>query len=113
MAISSDVESKPIWDKEVQVVDDTQERRKNDKTSGLCEIFGKLLIGLVLGAVVLAISVIENVSFATMAHRDSTFGVQENSAMSHVGLEGVSHVGFLLAMIIPDIRLDPLSPSSG
>ena len=93
-----------IWDSEVQVVDDTQERRKNDKTSGLCDIFGKVVIGLLLGAVVLAISVIENVSFATMVHRDSTFGVQGNSTMSHVGLEGVSHVGFLLVMTIPDIR---------
>ena len=40
---------------------------------------------------------------ATMAHRDSTFG-NDGGGLGHIGLEGVSHTGFMLAMIFPDIR---------
>lgn len=104
MALADDEVGKPIWDAEIQVKEGNEAKKKNVEPSGLCEIFSKILIGILMGAVVLIISVIENVSFATMAHRDSTFGVTVEGALSHVGLEGVSHMGFLFAMIIPDIR---------
>ena len=38
-------------------------RRKNEKPSGLCDIFLKIIIGIVLGAAILATSVIQEKSF--------------------------------------------------
>ena len=104
MAVTDEEVGKPIWDKEIQVKDDNYGKRKNVEPSGACQIISKILIGILMGSLVLALSVIVNIAFATMAHRDSTFGVTAEGALSHVGLEGVSHMGFLFAMIIPDIR---------
>ena len=35
--------------------------------------------------------------------RNSTFG-DEAGPLGHIGLEGISHIGFMLAIIFPDIR---------
>ena len=86
---------KAPWDT-IEVKDESIDRRKGEERSSICDILTKSLIGICLGSAVLALAVIQYISFATMAHRDST--------LSHVGLEGVSHIGFMLAMILPDIR---------
>ena len=88
-------EGKPLWDT-VEVKNESIDKRKGEKRSSICDILTKSLIGICLGFAVLALAVIQYISFATMAHREST--------LSHVGLEGVSHIGFMLAMILPDIR---------
>ena len=88
-------EGKPLWDT-VEVKNESIDKRKGEKRSSICDILTKSLIGICLGFAVLALAVIQYISFATMAHREST--------LSHVGLEGVSHIGFMLAMIFPDIR---------
>ena len=88
-------EGKALWDT-VEVKDESIDKRKGEERSSICDILTKSLIGICLGFVVLALAVIQYISFATMAHRESV--------LSHVGLEGVSHIGFMLAMILPDIR---------
>ena len=95
-------EGKALWDT-VEVKDETVDKRKGEERSSICDILTKSLIGICLGFVVLALAVIQYISFATMAHRESTFG-SDFGPLSHVGLEGVSHIGFMLAMILPDIR---------
>ena len=88
-------EGKALWDT-VEVKDESIDKRKGEERSSICDILTKSLIGICLGFVVLALAVIQYISFATMAHRESV--------LSHVGLKGVSHIGFMLAMILPDIR---------
>ena len=88
-------EGKALWDT-VEVKDESIDKRKGEERSSICDILTKSLIGICLGFAVLALAVIQYISFATMAHRESV--------LSHVGLEGVSHIGFMLAMILPDIR---------
>ena len=88
-------EGKALWDT-VEVKDESIDKRKGEERSSICDILTKSLIGICLGFAVLALAVIQYISFATMAHREST--------LSHVGLEGVSNIGFMLAMILPDIR---------
>ena len=88
-------EGKALWDT-VEVKDESIDKRKGEERSSICDILTKSLIGICLGFAVLALAVIQYISFATMAHRESI--------LSHVGLEGVSHIGFMLAMILPDIR---------
>ena len=51
-----DETGKPIWDKEVKVTDEGQEKRKQAEQNGLCEIFGKCFIGILMGVFVLCIS---------------------------------------------------------
>ena len=93
---------KAPWDT-IEVKDESIDRRKGEERSSICDILTKSLIGICLGSAVLALAVIQYISFATMAHRESTFG-SDFGPLSHVGLEGVSHIGFMLAMILPDIR---------
>ena len=51
---------KPLWDAEIKVNENENlSRRKNEKPSGLCDIFLKIIIGIVLGAAILATSVIQ------------------------------------------------------
>ena len=51
---------KPLWDAEIKVNENENlSRRKNEKPSGLCHIFLKIIIGIVLGAAILATSVIQ------------------------------------------------------
>ena len=93
---------KAPWDT-IEVKDESIDRRKGEERSSICDILTKSLIGICLGSAVLALAVIQYISFATMAHRDTTFG-KDSEHLSHVGLEGVSNIGFMLAMILPDIR---------
>ena len=93
---------KAPWDT-VEVKDESIEKRKGKERSSICDILTKSLIGICLGFAVLALAVIQYISFATMAHRESAFG-SDSGHLSHVGLEGVSNIGFMLAMILPDIR---------
>ena len=87
----------------VEVKNESIEKRKGEERSSICDILTKSLIGICLGFAVLALAVIQYISFATMAHRESAFG-SDSGHLSHVGLEGVSNIGFMLAMILPDIR---------
>ena len=58
-------EGKALWDT-VEVKDESIDKRKGEERSSICDILTKSLIGICLGFAVLALAVIQYISFATM-----------------------------------------------